>query len=58
MRSKVRQALSADVVSETLKNFRENKLSTVRPVREFFDYHRVSVPRDTNEAIQVCLVFD
>lgn len=46
------------VVSETLKNFRENKLSTVRPVREFFDYHRVSVPRDTNEAIQVCLVFD
>lgn len=40
-------------VSETLKNFRETKLSTVRPVREFFDYHRISVPRDTNEAIQV-----
>jgi len=58
MRSKVRQALSADVVSETLKNFRENKLSTVRPVCEFFDYHRISVPRDTNEAIQVRLVFD
>ncbi|AXA51901.1 PRA1 family protein 1 [Malassezia restricta] len=42
----------AQQVSETLKNFRENKLSTVRPVREFFDYHRISVPRDTNEAIQ------
>lgn len=42
----------ATQASEYLKNFRETKLSTVRPVREFFDYHRISVPRDTNEAIQ------
>ncbi|CCU99741.1 unnamed protein product [Malassezia sympodialis ATCC 42132] len=37
---------------ERLKDFRETRLSNVRPFGEFFDYHRISVPRDTNEAIQ------
>lgn len=41
------------VVPERFKNFRETRLSTVRPVGEFFDHHRISRPRDLNEAIQV-----
>ena len=42
------------LVVERLKDFRETRLSNVRPFGEFFDYQRISVPRDTNEAIQVC----
>lgn len=41
------------LVVDRLKGFRETRLSNVRPFGEFFDYHRISVPRDTNEAIQV-----
>lgn len=43
-----------DAASEQIKTFRETRLSTVRPFSEFVDYHRISVPRDTNEATQVC----
>ncbi|CAG7854723.1 SubName: Full=Related to YIP3 protein-proposed to be involved in ER to Golgi transport {ECO:0000313/EMBL:CCA66376.1} [Serendipita indica DSM 11827] len=35
---------------DTLRNFRETKLSTLRPVGEFFDIHRISRPANTNEA--------
>lgn len=41
------------VVPETIKGFRADKLSTLRPVGEFFDYQRISRPADLNEATQV-----
>ncbi|KAI0775688.1 prenylated rab acceptor PRA1 [Trametes elegans] len=36
--------------SETLKAFRETRLSALRPPSEFFDYNRVSRPADLNQA--------
>jgi len=33
-------------IPETLKSFRETRLSNLRSPREFFDYHQVSVPKD------------
>jgi len=37
--------------NDALKSFRETKLSTLRPVTEFFDIHRISRPADANQAI-------
>lgn len=37
-------------VSETLKSFRETRLSALRPPSEFFDHHRISRPADMNQA--------
>ncbi|KAF9454046.1 prenylated rab acceptor PRA1 [Macrolepiota fuliginosa MF-IS2] len=37
-------------VVETLKSFRETRLSGLRPPSEFFDYHRISRPADVNTA--------
>jgi len=37
-------------VSETLKSFRETRLSALRPPSEFFDFHRLSRPADMNQA--------
>ncbi|TCD71580.1 hypothetical protein EIP91_007327 [Steccherinum ochraceum] len=37
-------------VSETLKAFRETRLSALRPPSEFFDFHRLSRPADMNQA--------
>ncbi|WFD47143.1 Prenylated Rab acceptor 1 [Malassezia furfur] len=39
-------------VRDRFKDFRETRLSTVRPLNEFVDYNRISRPRDTNEAVQ------
>jgi len=36
--------------TDTLKSFRETKLSSLRPVSEFFDHHRISRPADLNQA--------
>ena len=35
-----------------MKDFRETRLANVRPLNEFIDYHRISRPKDTNEAVQ------
>ncbi|KAH8093939.1 prenylated rab acceptor PRA1 [Cristinia sonorae] len=37
-------------VAETLKSFRETRLSALRPPSEFFDFHRLSRPADMNQA--------
>jgi len=37
-------------VSETIKSFRETRLSALRPPSEFFDHHRISRPADVNQA--------
>ncbi|KAH9831273.1 prenylated rab acceptor PRA1 [Rhodofomes roseus] len=37
-------------VTETVKSFRETRLSALRPVSEFFDHHRISKPADLNTA--------
>jgi len=37
-------------VTDTLKSFRETRLSALRPPSEFFDYHRISRPADLNQA--------
>ncbi|KAI0645669.1 prenylated rab acceptor PRA1 [Trametes maxima] len=37
-------------VTETIKSFRESRLSALRPPTEFFDYNRVSRPADLNQA--------
>ncbi|KIP04198.1 hypothetical protein PHLGIDRAFT_93769 [Phlebiopsis gigantea 11061_1 CR5-6] len=37
-------------VSDTLKAFRETRLSALRPPSEFFDHHRLSRPADMNQA--------
>lgn len=42
----------ANAARDRLKDFRETRLSTVRPLSEFVDHHRISRPRDTNEAVQ------
>ncbi|KAI0812510.1 prenylated rab acceptor PRA1 [Irpex lacteus] len=37
-------------VADTLKSFRETRLSALRSPTEFFDYHRISRPADLNQA--------
>ncbi|KAJ3521628.1 hypothetical protein NM688_g8992 [Phlebia brevispora] len=37
-------------VADTLKSFRETRLSALRPLNEFFDIHRLSRPADMNQA--------
>jgi len=37
-------------VTDTLKSFRETRLSALRPPSEFFDYQRISRPADLNQA--------
>ncbi|KAI0780082.1 prenylated rab acceptor PRA1 [Fomes fomentarius] len=37
-------------VTDTLKSFRETRLSALRSPAEFFDYNRVSRPADLNQA--------
>ncbi|KIK67224.1 hypothetical protein GYMLUDRAFT_155708 [Collybiopsis luxurians FD-317 M1] len=39
-------------VSDTIKSFRETRLSAIRPPTEFFDYQRISRPADFNQATQ------
>ncbi|KAE8216783.1 hypothetical protein CF319_g278 [Tilletia indica] len=39
-------------VPEYIKSFRRERLSTLRPLNEFFDYQRISRPQDSNEAFQ------
>ncbi|KAL0578748.1 Prenylated Rab acceptor 1 [Marasmius crinis-equi] len=39
-------------VTDTLKSFRETRLSALRSPQEFFDFHRVSRPADMNTATQ------
>lgn len=41
------------LVPELVKGFRKERLSTLRPIGEFFDYQRISKPADLNEATQV-----
>ena len=38
-------------ITETLKSFRETRLSALRPPNEFFDVHRISRPAGLNEAV-------
>ncbi|KAH7911997.1 prenylated rab acceptor PRA1 [Hygrophoropsis aurantiaca] len=38
-------------VTDTLKSFRETRLSALRPPTEFFDFHRISRPADLNQAV-------
>ncbi|TFY58138.1 hypothetical protein EVG20_g8270 [Dentipellis fragilis] len=40
---------------DTLKSFRETRLSALRPPNEFFDHNRVSRPADFNQAVSVRL---
>ncbi|PWN52800.1 prenylated rab acceptor PRA1 [Violaceomyces palustris] len=42
----------AMAIPERIKGFRETRLSTLRPLGEFFDHQRISRPQDTNEAFQ------
>ncbi|TFY80892.1 hypothetical protein EWM64_g3123 [Hericium alpestre] len=37
--------------ADTLKSFRETRLSALRPPQEFFDHNRVSRPSDFNQAV-------
>jgi len=39
-------------VSDTIKSFRETRLSALRPPSEFFDFHRISRPGNLNTATQ------
>ncbi|KAK0524322.1 Prenylated Rab acceptor 1 [Tilletia horrida] len=39
-------------VPEYIKSFRRERLSSLRPLNEFFDYQRISRPQDSNEAFQ------
>jgi len=39
-------------VAETVKSFRETRLSALRSPTEFFDHHRLSRPADLNQATQ------
>ncbi|KAG8213584.1 prenylated rab acceptor PRA1 [Butyriboletus roseoflavus] len=38
-------------VTETIKSFRETRLSALRSPTEFFDVHRLSRPADTTQAV-------
>jgi len=37
-------------ITEAAKSIRETRLSNLRPVSEFFDFHRISKPADFNQA--------
>jgi len=37
-------------VQDTVKSFRDTRLSALRPPTEFFDWHRISRPADLNQA--------
>lgn len=39
-------------VPERIRSMREGRLSSLRPLGEFFDHQRISRPQDTNEAFQ------
>ncbi|CEH16333.1 Prenylated rab acceptor 1 [Ceraceosorus bombacis] len=39
-------------IPETIKGFRQERLSHLRPLNEFFDHQRISKPNDLNEATQ------
>ncbi|KAI0063621.1 prenylated rab acceptor PRA1 [Artomyces pyxidatus] len=39
-------------VVDTVKSFRETRLSALRPPQEFFDHNRLSRPADLNTAVQ------
>ncbi|CCF49694.1 hypothetical protein NDA11_000517 [Ustilago hordei] len=39
-------------IPERIRNLRQEQLSGLRPLGEFFDHQRVSRPQDTNEAFQ------
>ncbi|UZJ56439.1 hypothetical protein CBS101457_005759 [Exobasidium rhododendri] len=39
-------------IPEIVRGFRQEKLSTLRPLSEFFDHQRISRPADLNEATQ------
>lgn len=39
-------------VPEKLRGLRSERLSSLRPLGEFFDHQRISRPKDTNEAFQ------
>lgn len=49
--------LCLSTVPEIVKGFRQEKLSTLRPLSEFFDHQRISRPADLNEATQVRMPF-
>ncbi|KAF9231457.1 prenylated rab acceptor PRA1 [Melanogaster broomeanus] len=38
-------------VTDALKSIRETRLSALRPPGEFFDFHRISRPADTSQAV-------
>ncbi|KAF8839471.1 prenylated rab acceptor PRA1 [Paxillus ammoniavirescens] len=38
-------------VTDTLKSIRETRLSALRSPTEFFDFHRISRPADTSQAV-------
>ncbi|EPQ57295.1 prenylated rab acceptor PRA1 [Gloeophyllum trabeum ATCC 11539] len=38
-------------VTDTIKSFRETRLSALRPPQEFFDFNRISRPADLNTSI-------
>ncbi|WOO81005.1 PRA1-like protein [Vanrija pseudolonga] len=42
----------AQRIPEVLKDFREKRLSGLRPVADFFDHRQLSRPRDLNDATQ------
>ncbi|ORX39410.1 ER to Golgi transport-related protein [Kockovaella imperatae] len=37
-------------VTDVARNFRETRLSTLKPPQEFFDHHQLSRPKDLNDA--------
>lgn len=39
-------------VPERIRSMRQERLSSLRPLGEFFDHQRISRPQDTNEAFQ------
>lgn len=38
-----------NTAQESVRSLKETRLAALRPVGEFFDYQRVSKPRDTSE---------
>lgn len=44
--------LFAATVPERIRSMRQERLSSLRPLGEFFDHQRISRPQDTNEAFQ------
>lgn len=44
--------LTMATVPERIRSMRQERLSSLRPLGEFFDHQRISRPQDTNEAFQ------